>query len=388
MPRNTSRRLKIIKPGSPARPTIVCVLPEPVAPYAKTVAFTPESTPRTSGFAVPSYTSSLLASPSNAPSKTYRRSRLRTPPATTFDFRDSRDSSGSITTMHRSSTVLVIVRAPARRSFFDSGRARTATDSVAWLTPLLLSTDVNFTEASTSARTSSCFAKKNGCVAEDDWKRDGGQSACREVASRASSVPKRARPQKLRMRDRYVGRRGRRFPAAPGTTSTRARSRTELDTVETRETRHVLSRLSDRGTSSERLREAAMRRCGYRPRACVSARVRSSLASREKRFRASEALPAYLVVRRHVAGDSYPRSDRRISLGSADRRREGSCSRRNAARFSTGARVRDAAARETGGDERVSRVRRVPVRVVLVAPGAPRARKKRHEKYFCDAANR
>ena len=191
----------------------------------------------------------------------------------------------------------------------------------------------------------------------------------------SSSVPTRARSQKLRTRDRIVGRRGRRFPAAPGTTSTPARSRTELDTVETRETRHVLSRASDRGTSSERLREAAMRRCGYRPRACVPARVRSSLASREKRFRASEALPAYLVVRRHVADDSYPRSDRRISLGSADRRREGSCSRRNAARFSTGARVRDAAARESGGDERVSRVRRVPVRVVLVAPSAPRSEK-------------
>ena len=65
-------------------------------------------------------------------------------------------SSGSITTMHRSSTVFVMVRAPARRSFFDTGRARTATESVAWLTPLFLSTDVNFTEASTSALTASC----------------------------------------------------------------------------------------------------------------------------------------------------------------------------------------------------------------------------------------
>ena len=58
--------------------------------------------------------------------------------------------------MQRSSTVFVIVRAPARRSFFETGRARTATESVAWLTPLFLSTDVNFTEASTSALTASC----------------------------------------------------------------------------------------------------------------------------------------------------------------------------------------------------------------------------------------
>ena len=45
MPRKMSFMLRIMRPGSSGTPTIVCVLPLPVAPYAKTVAFRPRSTP-------------------------------------------------------------------------------------------------------------------------------------------------------------------------------------------------------------------------------------------------------------------------------------------------------------------------------------------------------
>ena len=45
MPSKMSFMLRIISPGSAGRPTIVCVFPELVAPYAKTVAFRPRRTP-------------------------------------------------------------------------------------------------------------------------------------------------------------------------------------------------------------------------------------------------------------------------------------------------------------------------------------------------------
>ena len=65
-------------------PTIVCVFPLPVAPYANTVAFVPRNTPAMSGNTVPAYTCSFDASPSYALSNTYRRSLFLTPAATSF----------------------------------------------------------------------------------------------------------------------------------------------------------------------------------------------------------------------------------------------------------------------------------------------------------------
>ena len=172
--RNASRRLSTIRPGSTWSPTIVCVFPEPVAPYANTVALIPRRTPRTSGATVSRYTVSLLASPSNAASKTYRRSFLRTPPATTELAEEEEvprgaapirvgsfacsSSSGSMTQTHRLSTSFVTVRAPPRRSFLERGRARTATRNVAWETPLRCNTRVNLCEASTSSAISSSVA--------------------------------------------------------------------------------------------------------------------------------------------------------------------------------------------------------------------------------------
>mmetsp|Transcript_38335 Transcript_38335/g.95133 ORF Transcript_38335/g.95133 Transcript_38335/m.95133 type:complete len:214 (-) Transcript_38335:16-657(-) len=91
----------------------------------------------------------------------YRRSFLRTPPATSFFFMGlsspapgSRllwSSSGSKMTTHFSSTSRMMLRAPFARSTLVSGRARTATCSVACDTPLRLSTRVNLSDASTSS---------------------------------------------------------------------------------------------------------------------------------------------------------------------------------------------------------------------------------------------
>ena len=53
MKRKTSRRERTMSPGSRVSPTMVCVLPLPVAPYAKTVAFVPRSTPAMCGRTVP-----------------------------------------------------------------------------------------------------------------------------------------------------------------------------------------------------------------------------------------------------------------------------------------------------------------------------------------------
>ena len=70
MNRKMSRSDNTIRPGSVASPTIVCVFPEPVAPYANTVALVPRSTPAMCGKTVPAYTCSFVASPSYAASKT------------------------------------------------------------------------------------------------------------------------------------------------------------------------------------------------------------------------------------------------------------------------------------------------------------------------------
>ena len=59
-------------PGSTSDPVIVNVLPEPVAPYAKTHAFLPRSsTPGSSAIAVFSNASSWPTSGANAWSKQY-----------------------------------------------------------------------------------------------------------------------------------------------------------------------------------------------------------------------------------------------------------------------------------------------------------------------------
>ena len=57
-----------IMPGSRSSPTIVCVLPDPVAPYAKTVPLRPFNTPSIKIFPVFSYTSLLVARAPNAQS--------------------------------------------------------------------------------------------------------------------------------------------------------------------------------------------------------------------------------------------------------------------------------------------------------------------------------
>jgi hypothetical protein len=60
-----SSRPRIIgmMPSTPGLPSIVCVLPEPVWPYAKTVALTPSSTTSASPAHASSKTSTLFASP-------------------------------------------------------------------------------------------------------------------------------------------------------------------------------------------------------------------------------------------------------------------------------------------------------------------------------------
>ena len=50
-----------IMPGSRSSPTIVCVLPDPVAPYAKTVPLRPFNTPSIKTLPVFSYTSLFVA---------------------------------------------------------------------------------------------------------------------------------------------------------------------------------------------------------------------------------------------------------------------------------------------------------------------------------------
>jgi len=51
-PSNTSFKLSTIIPGSAALPTMVCVLPLPVAPYANTVPLCPDNTPGINSLAV------------------------------------------------------------------------------------------------------------------------------------------------------------------------------------------------------------------------------------------------------------------------------------------------------------------------------------------------
>ena len=52
VPSNTSFKLSTIIPGSAALPTMVCVLPLPVAPYANTVPLCPDNTPGINSLAV------------------------------------------------------------------------------------------------------------------------------------------------------------------------------------------------------------------------------------------------------------------------------------------------------------------------------------------------
>ena len=160
-----SRMLRSMSPGSESDPTMVYVLPEPVAPYAKTVAFSPRSTPCTSGATVASYICTLFDVPSNArsnmnlfsicftpcagPSGALRR--LCTTPSSSTSGMNFESSVGSSTTTHWSSTVRVMERPPDARSPFVRGRMRVKTDKVAWDTPFFLRTRVNFNEASTSS---------------------------------------------------------------------------------------------------------------------------------------------------------------------------------------------------------------------------------------------
>ena len=75
-------------------PIIVCVLPDPVAPYANTVQFIPLTTPDIKPRPVASYTSAFVASSLNATSNVYRLALLRRWTWSKYAF----SSSGSITT--------------------------------------------------------------------------------------------------------------------------------------------------------------------------------------------------------------------------------------------------------------------------------------------------
>ena len=208
-------------------------------------------------------------------------------------------------TMHRSSTVFVIVRAPARRSFFETGRARTASESVAWLTPLFLSTDVNFTEASTSALTASCARSR---VSERRRMRE--EAVSRRVGrDAAGGEPASGRSGRVR-------RRGRRSPDRAGDdvdSSARPRSRLSERATATRPTSCLVARKSHRGTSSERDDGAAVHGAVRIPTRCANslASARSlALWHRAKRPLAqrtssspSRTLSCDVII---FAGDSYP----------------------------------------------------------------------------------
>ena len=118
-------------PGSFSSPTIVCVFPDPVAPYAKTVPFRPFKTPSIKTLPVRSYTSLFVAVFPNAQSYVYRRSFVR-------PLRRSRyllPSSGSKTTTVRLSiTRRMSLRTPRMCSSASTGRVRTATIKEAELT--------------------------------------------------------------------------------------------------------------------------------------------------------------------------------------------------------------------------------------------------------------
>lgn len=61
-------------PGWDGEPDIVCVFPQPVAPYANTVELKPSNTPGTSSFALPSKTVCWVADSSKTWSKQKRTS--------------------------------------------------------------------------------------------------------------------------------------------------------------------------------------------------------------------------------------------------------------------------------------------------------------------------
>ena len=73
-------------PGSEAEPEIVCVLPHPVAPYAKAVALYPSNTPGTSVLAAPLKTSCCVAASSKTLSKQNLRSLVFLIPGPSIDF--------------------------------------------------------------------------------------------------------------------------------------------------------------------------------------------------------------------------------------------------------------------------------------------------------------
>ena len=111
-------------PGSFSSPTIVCVFPEPVAPYAKTVPFRPFKTPSIKTFPVRSYTSLFVAVLPKAQSYVYRRSFVQPPRRSRYLL----PSSGSRTTTVRLSiTRRMSLRTPRMCSSASTGRVRTAT---------------------------------------------------------------------------------------------------------------------------------------------------------------------------------------------------------------------------------------------------------------------
>ena len=222
-----------------------------------------------------------------------------------------------------------------------------ATESVAWLTPLFLSTDVNFTEASTRALCAHrrAFARF-GTTTEE---RGGGQST-----RRSRRVGRRTRIGKVWTRSASRTK----VPDRAGDVSTRA-SALETRNARHDDTTHVLSRRAKVAprTSSERGRANSLDApCGYPTMSEQSrTRVRSSLASRARRFRASSKLSlAYLVVRRHVRRSTSPPHGPAVrALCSADRSSERSVlggTPRAVLRRALSP-MRDAAARVTGGGE-------------------------------------
>ena len=120
---------RTITPAPPAvEPTIVCVFPEPVAPYASTVALRPLTTSSISGRVVTRKTASWPASASKTWSYAYLRLRAtRTPIRRPSAAVAAPPFDGGSKQIILSSTTLTIERPSPRRSPSENGRTRTAT---------------------------------------------------------------------------------------------------------------------------------------------------------------------------------------------------------------------------------------------------------------------
>ena len=111
-----------MRPGLAALPSIVCVLPLPVAPYAKTVALYPSMTPATRTFVVHAYTSAVGTPGAKAWSKAYARVLSRACRIRLFAWWP-----GSRISIVLPSAMRTTSSSRRARSSRESGRARTTT---------------------------------------------------------------------------------------------------------------------------------------------------------------------------------------------------------------------------------------------------------------------